>query len=116
MRARRCRVSINGEQRSIQRAFIGQETPLQIVVPNAGRNIVELQIDRVDGELTDTNNRAIALVDGIRENLRVCWSRRTACWRAHLAQSPEIDADRSGTFHHSAPAGKAGRRRSMNCR
>ena len=65
------RVSINGEQRSIQRAFIGQETPLQIVVPNAGRNIVELQIDRVDGELTDTNNRAIALVDGIRENLRV---------------------------------------------
>jgi len=65
------RVSINGEQRSVQRAFIGQETPLQIVVPNAGRNIVELQIDRVDGELTDTNNRAIALVDGIRENLRV---------------------------------------------
>ncbi|MGE0284307.1 MAG: hypothetical protein AB7P20_27325 [Rhizobiaceae bacterium] len=65
------RVSINGEQRSVQRAFIGQEMPLQIVVPNAGRNIVELQIDRVDGELTDTNNRAIALVDGIRENLRV---------------------------------------------
>jgi len=65
------RVSINGEQRSVQRAFIGQEMPLQIVVPNAGRNIVELQIDRIDGELTDTNNRAIALVDGIRENLRV---------------------------------------------
>jgi len=65
------RVSINGEQKSVDRAFIGQETPLQIVVPNAGRNIVELQIDRIDGELTDTNNRAIALVDGIRENLRV---------------------------------------------
>ena len=39
--------------------------------PNAGRNIVELAIDAVDGELTDTNNRAIAMLDGIRENLRV---------------------------------------------
>ncbi|HEY5818725.1 MAG TPA: hypothetical protein VIU14_10060 [Mesorhizobium sp.] len=65
------RISINGQQAKVDRAFIGQETPLQIVVPNAGRNIVELQIDRIDGELTDTNNRAIALIDGIRENLRV---------------------------------------------
>ena len=65
------RVSINGEQTRVDRAFIGQEMPLQIVVPNAGRNIVELQIDRTEGELTDTNNRAIALIDGIRENLRV---------------------------------------------
>ncbi|WP_378949382.1 hypothetical protein [Mesorhizobium sp. ANAO-SY3R2] len=65
------RVSINGQQVSVQRAFIGQAMPLQITVPSAGRNIVELSIDRVPGELTDTNNRAIALVDGIRENLRV---------------------------------------------
>jgi hypothetical protein len=65
------RVSINGNQVSVQRAFIGQEMPLQITIPSAGRNIVELSIDRVPGELTDTNNRAIALVDGIRENLRV---------------------------------------------
>ncbi|MBE1207895.1 hypothetical protein [Aminobacter carboxidus] len=65
------RVSINGNQVSVQRAFIGQEMSLQITIPSAGRNIVELSIDRVPGELTDTNNRAIALVDGIRENLRV---------------------------------------------
>jgi hypothetical protein len=65
------RVSINGEQVSLQRATIGREMPLQITVPSAGRNIVELAIDRAEGELTDTNNRAIALIDGIRENLRV---------------------------------------------
>ncbi|OJU34211.1 MAG: hypothetical protein BGN94_19515, partial [Rhizobiales bacterium 68-8] len=40
-------------------------------VPNAGRNIIALSIAPVPGELTDANNRAIALVDGIRENLRV---------------------------------------------
>lgn len=65
------RVSINGNQVSVQRAFIGQEMPLQITIPSAGRNIVELSIAPVPGELTDTNNKAIALVDGIRENLRV---------------------------------------------
>ncbi|RJG44181.1 hypothetical protein [Mesorhizobium sp. DCY119] len=65
------RVSVNGQQVSVERATIGQEMPVDITIPTAGRNIVELQIERVDGELTDTNNRAIALVDGIRENLRV---------------------------------------------
>ena len=65
------RVSINGEQIAVEMAAIGQEMPLQIIVPNAGQNIVELSIDRVDGELTDVNNHAIAIVDGIRENLRV---------------------------------------------
>ena len=65
------RVSINGQPVSTERAVIGQPMLLDIVVPNAGRNIVELSIDEADGEITDTNNRAIAILDGIRENLRV---------------------------------------------
>ncbi|RUU42492.1 hypothetical protein EOD08_13280 [Mesorhizobium sp. M6A.T.Ca.TU.002.02.2.1] len=65
------RVSVNGEQVSVEQATIGQAMPLQVTIPSAGRNIVELAIDPEPGELTDTNNRAIALIDGIRENLRV---------------------------------------------
>ncbi len=65
------RVSINGERVRVDRAFIGEETPLQITLPRAGRNIVELAIDPVEGELTPINNRTVALIDGIRENLRV---------------------------------------------
>ncbi|EKF17402.1 membrane protein [Nitratireductor pacificus] len=65
------RVIINGEELFIDQALIGRETPLEIDVPNAGRNIIELAIDPVEDELTDINNRAVALVDGIRENLRV---------------------------------------------
>lgn len=65
------RISINGNQVAAEQAVIGQEMPLQITIPTAGRNIVELAIDPIEGELTDTNNRAIAMVDGIRENLRV---------------------------------------------
>jgi hypothetical protein len=65
------RVSVNGEMVTIDKALVGREMPLTITVPNAGRNIVELSIPREEGEITDTNNRAIAIVDGIRENLRV---------------------------------------------
>ncbi len=65
------RIAVNGEDMGTQQALIGQETPLNIIAPNAGRNIVELSIPAQEDELTDTNNRAIALVDGIRENLRV---------------------------------------------
>ncbi len=65
------RVSVNGNPVATDRAVIGQEMPLQITVPNAGRTIVELAIPREEGELTDTNNRAVAVLDGIRENLRV---------------------------------------------
>jgi hypothetical protein len=65
------RVSVNGQQISVERAQIGQEMQLQVTIPTAGRNIVELAIDPVPGEITSANNRAIALLDGIRENLRV---------------------------------------------
>ncbi|MBL8576677.1 MAG: hypothetical protein JNK47_05590 [Mesorhizobium sp.] len=65
------RVLVNGEWVSTERATIGQQMLLDLVIPNAGRNIVELSIPAEDGEITDTNNRAVAILDGIRENLRV---------------------------------------------
>jgi len=65
------RVTVNGEHVVVRRAIIGEEMPLETAIPNAGRNIIELSIAPVEGELTDTNNRTIAIVDGIRENLRV---------------------------------------------
>lgn len=64
-------VRVNGDLVATEQAAVGEDMPLDIVIPNAGRNIVELSIPRVEGEITDANNRAIALVDGIRENLRV---------------------------------------------
>ncbi len=65
------RVSVNGEQRVIRQAVIGEEMPLATTITTAGRNIIELAIAPTESELTDANNRAIAVVDGIRENLRV---------------------------------------------
>jgi hypothetical protein len=65
------RVLVNGELVSVEQALVGEETPLQLTVPGAGRNIVELSIPADPGEITETNNRTIAMIDGIRENLRV---------------------------------------------
>ncbi|MBX3573684.1 MAG: hypothetical protein KF694_15130 [Mesorhizobium sp.] len=64
-------VRVNGDLVATEQAAIGTEMQLDITLPNAGRNIVELSIPRAEGEITDANNRAIAMVDGIRENLRV---------------------------------------------
>ena len=65
------RISINGELVTITRAEFDVEMPVEIEIPHAGRNIVELSIPRQKDEITGVNNKAIAVVDGIRENLRV---------------------------------------------
>ncbi|GHD11859.1 membrane protein [Tianweitania populi] len=65
------RVSINGNPVATERAIVGQPATVEVTIPTAGRNIVEFAVEGVQGELTTTNNRAVALLDGIRENLRV---------------------------------------------
>ncbi|TXR47449.1 hypothetical protein [Phyllobacterium endophyticum] len=67
----RVEVRVNGNEVSSQDAIIGQEMPLEVTLPRAGINIVEIVVDAVPDELTLVNNRAVAMVDGIRENLRV---------------------------------------------
>ncbi|MBK8457337.1 MAG: hypothetical protein IPL47_09720 [Phyllobacteriaceae bacterium] len=62
---------INGVPAGTQTALVGEETTIAITPPAAGGAVVELSVEPVEGEVTTANNRAIALVDGIRENLRV---------------------------------------------
>lgn len=64
-------VLVNGEKIDDLTVRPGTETPLTVDLPRAGINIIELRTPPVPGEVTDTNNRAVATVDGIRENLRV---------------------------------------------
>lgn len=65
------RVSVNGETVTTERAFVGEQMPLLLTLETAGRNIVELSVDSAPDEITTTNNQTVAVVDGIRENLRV---------------------------------------------
>ena len=65
------RVFINGELIGVEDTVPDLETPLWLNIESAGKNIIELVIDGEPGELSETNNRSIAVIDGIRENLRV---------------------------------------------
>lgn len=65
------RAFLNGELVSREQAVPGSPATLTFRLPRAGKNIVEVSVARDPAEITPVNNRAIAVVDGIRENLRV---------------------------------------------
>jgi len=53
------------------RARIDETVRLPMRFPHAGTNIVEIELEPVDGELTGANNRVVVAAEGVRENLRV---------------------------------------------
>ena len=64
-------VRVNGEEIATETATAGEETPFYLNLPRGGENIVEFSVDDLDGEVTTANNHTVALIEGIRENLRV---------------------------------------------
>jgi hypothetical protein len=56
------------EQRTVQ---VGQNANVSVTVPHAGPNIVEIEAEPLEGELTPVNNRAVVSIDGVRDKLRV---------------------------------------------
>ena len=64
-------VRVNGIETGRATAVPGAESSYRFEVPRGGTNIVEFAVDDMDGEISRANNRAVAEVEGIRENLRV---------------------------------------------
>ncbi|TCP90245.1 hypothetical protein C8J31_10180 [Rhizobium sp. PP-CC-2G-626] len=64
-------VSLNGQQIATQQAEPGTDIPFRFTVPRGGNNILEFAVAPLAGEVTEANNRAVHVLDGIRENLRV---------------------------------------------
>ncbi|MBV1933085.1 MAG: hypothetical protein KUG59_00240, partial [Parvibaculaceae bacterium] len=74
----------------------GKTTQLTFDLPHAGRNVIELEADTAPGELTQQNNVAVTLTNGIRDRLRVLLvsgephpGERT--WRNLLKADPAVD-------------------------
>jgi len=65
------RVLMDGELFSVEQVVPGEEASFFFDVPHGGKNIIEFEADIAEGELTPINNRAFAVLEGIRENLRV---------------------------------------------
>jgi hypothetical protein len=56
------------EQRSVA---VQTDIRLNVPIPHAGPNIVEIEASTLEGELTPINNRAVISIDGVRDKLRV---------------------------------------------
>jgi hypothetical protein len=61
----------DGETIQSTTVAVGQENTVDIQIPHAGQNIVEIEAAALDNELTLVNNRAVVSIDGVRDKLRV---------------------------------------------
>ena len=61
----------DGEILERRRVTPGNTVNAQIPIPHAGPNIVEIEASALEGELTAVNNRAVVMIDGVRDKLRV---------------------------------------------
>ncbi|HXY59911.1 MAG TPA: hypothetical protein VEH76_15195, partial [Methylocystis sp.] len=50
---------------------VGEEFDIPVRVEHGGPNVVELATPKLEGELTDVDNKAIAIVEGVRDRLKV---------------------------------------------
>ena len=64
-------IRINGEEAGQLQATPGQDTHFGFKLTRAGSNVIDFEVAKAPGELTTSNNQAVQLIDGIRQNLRV---------------------------------------------
>ena len=69
--AARITVSRDGEPVAAMNARLGQDVTIPVEITHGGRNIIEIEVEELPGELTALNNRAVITIEGIRDNLRV---------------------------------------------
>ena len=70
-RAVRVTVTRDGKPLSTEPVTPGEPGELTVDITHGGPNIIEFEAEPLAGELTPINNRAVAAIEGIRENLRV---------------------------------------------
>ena len=90
------KISRDGDVLDQRTVTTGETVEVQIQIPHAGQNIVEIEASPLDGELTTVNNRAVVSIDGVRDKLRVLLvsgephsGERT--WRNLLKSDPNVD-------------------------
>ncbi len=61
----------DGELIESRNVRVGAAVNINVPIPHAGPNIVEIEASPLEGELTSVNNRAVVSIDGVRDKLRV---------------------------------------------
>jgi hypothetical protein len=61
----------DGESIETRNVRVGGNVSVNVPIPHAGQNIVEIEASPLENELTGINNRAVVSIDGVRDKLRV---------------------------------------------
>ena len=64
-------VTRQGQPPTTESVRVGEKVTIPVDIAHAGPNIVEIEAEPAQGEITTVNNRAVLTVEGVRENLRV---------------------------------------------
>ena len=64
-------IQVAGEEPRVMNVTPGEINDVQIPIKHAGQNVVEVSAALREGELSTQNNRTVAVVEGIRDRLRV---------------------------------------------
>ncbi|HRQ61868.1 MAG TPA: hypothetical protein PLO23_10235, partial [Alphaproteobacteria bacterium] len=94
--AARVQVQFENGQGLSEDVVTGEESVVRVPLEHAGQNVFELKVDGIAGEITEANNQAVVLVNGVRDRLRVLLvsgqphaGGRT--WRDLLTSDPGVD-------------------------
>lgn len=89
-------IRIDGAPAASVKARVGELEKVQVTLPHAGENVIEIEASPGPDELTLLNNRAVVVTNGVRDRLRVLLvsgephpGERT--WRNLLKADPSVD-------------------------
>ena len=85
----------NGEPKTIS-VPVGRDYSFELELDHAGPNFLQMEVAKTAGELSTINNRAVVLVNGVRERLRVLLVSGEPhpgerVWRNLLKADPSVD-------------------------
>ncbi len=74
----------------------GEPLKIPLKLAHGGRNVLEFDAEPMDGELTEINNKAVAMVEGIRDHLKVLLvsgepNPGERAWRNLLKSDPNVE-------------------------
>src|ERR1700733_14219081 len=86
----------DGDPPRVENVPVGVEQQIELPITRAGPTVVELSADKLPGEVSTLNNRAVVEINGVRDRLRVLLisgephpGERT--WRRLLKADPSVD-------------------------
>ncbi len=90
------RISIDGEEATTLRVRPGTTETFAFPLAHAGPTVVEFAVDEAAGEISTVNNRAAAVVSGVRDRLKVLLvsgqpHSGERVWRNLLKSDPSVD-------------------------